>query len=502
VLITDFRFVTGLARSSDRLFAATQGGLVIYDEAFRRFDPPITAEDGYPPEPVTAIAFDPRDGGVWMGTAARRMLQFDPGGMRFRDQFPIDVVVRDIVPADRSGRDLYVLADRGWLRLDTFSRRLSPASPDEVRSARDADPTLRARDELLTDPGFQSVSSFIGKAGAQPVRVMDVMPSRALNTYWVGTDGGFVYQYDHMMRDWRPLTFGPLGAGAAAIAAGSNGVWVAPREPALGRYGITRFSEDLQSWSTWAADSSRAVPGPVATALVQAGDNLWAGGTEGLFLFHGESGQWTQAAANELPSRVVLSLAAAGEADGTSGGVWVGTERGLARVSASGIVLAAATTMGRPTLALQEHDGGLWVGTVDGLLFVDLTGAGGAIRAGETGPFRRPSAALAVGGETVLAGLGAEVWSRSEDGTWARIDAIGRLGAQVTALAASGGIVWAGSSEELVRYDEARGELNRYTFAAGDLPGLALRGIFDIVPIGDREAWVALPAGALRIRIR
>ena len=505
VLLTDFHFVSGLARSPERLFAATLGGLVIYDEAFRRFDPPITVEDGYPPEPVTSIAYDPRDGGVWMATAARRMLQFDPGGMRFRDQFPIDGVVRSIVPADRTGRDLFVLSDRGWMRLDTFTRRLSAAGPDEVRVAREADQTLRARDELLADPGFQTISSFIGKAGRRPVRITDVMPARSLNTYWIGTDGGFVLEYDHMLRDWRPMWFGPLGVGAAALALGPDGLWIAPREPARGRYGVTRVSQDLQSWSTWAADSSRSAPGPVVTAMVGAGRYMWAGGTEGLFRFELESGQWIQVAANGLPSRVVLSLAAAAEDGGAgteAGGVWVGTERGLALVSSSGVVLAAVTTLARPTLALMAQRGGLWVGTTDGLVFMDLAGGGGTAPAGDTGPFRRPTAALAQHGDTVFAGLGAEVWSRPPDGVWARVDAVGRLGGPVTALAVADGVLWAGSSEELVRYDATRGELDRFTFAGGDLPGLVSRGIFDIVPLGDREAWLALPAGALRIRIR
>lgn len=502
VLLTDFRFVTGLARSSDRLFAATLGGLVIYDEAFRRFDPPITVEDGYPVEPVTAMVFDPRDGGVWMATATRRMLQFDPGGMRFRDQFPIGVVVRDIIPADRVGRDLFVLTDRGWMRLDTFSRRLSPASPEQVRAARDADATLRAREELVTDPGFQTVSSFIGKAGSQPVRVTDVMPSRVLNTYWIGTDGGFVYQYDHMLREWRPMFFGPLGVGAAALSAGPGGLWVAPREPSRGRYGVSRLSADLQSWLTWASDSSRNVPGPLIADMVATEAGMWAGGTEGLFRFDFESAQWARVATGQLPSRVVLSLAAAGDDGGPDEGIWVGTDRGLARVSATGVVLAAVTTLGRPTLAIQPHGGGLWVGTPAGLFFVDLVDGGGTAAAGKTGPFQRPTAALAASGDSVFAGLGAEVWSWSPGSEWARVNAVGRLGGPVTALAVADGVLWAGSSEELIRYDAARGEVDRFAFASGDLPGLAVRGIFDILPIGDREAWLALPAGALRIRIR
>jgi ligand-binding sensor domain-containing protein len=66
----------------------------------------------------------------------------------------------------------------------------------------------------------------------------------------------------------------------------------------------------------------------------------------------------------------------------------------------------------------------------------------------------------------------------------------------------SNGILWIGTSDELVSWEtDGRGPVRRYSFAGGDLPfgPFGERGIAAILPVSRSRVWVATPAGALRL---
>ena len=113
-----------------------------------------------------------------------------------------------------------------------------------------------------------------------------------------------------------------------------------------------------------------------------------------------------------------------------------------------------------------------------------------------------PSGAVTGDGATTWTAIDREVWAQNPDGSWRRLDEVGALSSPVTALAESQGILWIGTSDELVSWEtDGRGPVRRYSFAAGDLPfgPFGERGIAAILPVSRSRVWVATPAGALRL---
>ncbi len=508
VLISDFSVVRALARSSDRLFAATDGGLVIYDELRGRFELPLTLEDGYPEVPVSAMAYDPRDGSLWIASRDRELLQLDARDGRIRDRQAMAQVVGAIVPGT-GGTDLLLRSQSGWFRYDAFSRRSLPASASEAAAAIQSSAHLRRRQELLDDPGFQSVRAFLPQtSGGRRFAISDVLPTRDPSLFWVATDGAAVVEYDRSSRRWRTVTFGPVGEGSAGIAQIAGDLWFVPARPRRGRYAVARTDPDLQRWSVWDSDSVRAAPRGANVVLTdqRSGPALWVGSSEGLYSFLGRESSWRRVGADALPSERVTALAHASTPDAEFG-LWVGTRRGAVILTSSGEAAGPILLDGEEILAVLQFGPRVWFGTRAGLFTLEVSSLSGApetrrgpSRVRGNGALRRPVGALAALGDSVYAGLDDEVWVWSPGQEWSRVEAIGRVGGPVTAIAAASGAVWAGSPEGVVRWQPAGGAVRRLSFAAGDLPqGAGFRGVRSILPLDSEAAWLALPAGAYRI---
>lgn len=505
VLVADVSRVTALTRSTDRLFVATEGGLIVYEDGFGRFELPITAEDGYPLTPVTAIAFDSRDASVWLATE-RRLLQYDPFSRRFIGELRTDVALTWLVPGEFDGTELFAASGSEWWRVDTFTGVVRPADPDAVRAAAERLPALRARRDILEDPDFQETVLLLARRpGRADLRITDVAPAQRPGHYWVGTDGGFLFRYDHAARDWTPLAFGYRGAGAAAIEVDDGTVWFAPASPLRGRFAIARSDAELQRWEAWSADSSFSVPGEGVNALVSFGTTVWAGGDGGLHMLRGDTGEWRWLR-DRIPDRALPVLAMV-PLRGEQEGAWVGTARGLFRLRGSDPVVDQHLLAGERVLALLSGRGRLWVGTERGLYIVrqdETQGPPVAVPATTgDGALRRAVGALAGAGDSVFAGLGDEVWWRSDDSGWQWVEAIGTMHGRVTALAVRNGVLWVGSSEGVAVWDPQTTMTRRLSFAAGDLPTdpHGRRGVSSIRPIGADRAWLATPAGALLIDV-
>lgn len=497
VIVTDFQRVTALARSPDRLFVATDGGLAVLRDAFGEWELPVTREDGYPDAQVLAIGWDRRDASLWLATRDGRLLQLDVDGRRWINSYSLRGTVDRIVVPTTDQAQVYLRSGGRWTAFDPFTREFGRISGAVVQAAIDDDFDLRDRAELLRDPSWDAARAVLGRRGSRRYEVTDVMPSaEAPGEFWVASYGGFLERYDRFSGAVEPIDYGIVGYGASAVHVDRDGrIWFAPRQPS-DRYGVGSTEADLQEWTAWAGavggfEHGDAPDAPVHAWLSTDG-GVWAGGDRGLYRYDGE--RWR---IETLGSRSdVAPVTALAEISGEEGGAWVGTGRGLLRIPAPGAQPDALFLRAEPIRALVTHDEALWIGTDVGLLKLD---AGPQPRSAGGPPGR--VGALASDGRRLVAGVGRDVWVLEKGAEWARAAPLGALGAPVTALAADGGVVWIGTNEELVAWDTGSDRLTTYTFAAGDLPTgrRGERAIRDLAIESDGAVWVATPAGAVRI---
>lgn len=497
VLLADFGFVTALARSSDRMFAATSGGLLVNRDVFRRWEPPLTREDGWPDVEVTAMGFERSNRMLWLALLDGRLLSLDPDNYSWMDEIRLGRQVDMIVP-DASGVGGLLLRTRnGWLHLDTFTGEVRASSIGEANAAIERDPALRARRELIASPGFQSVQAFVGTGpDGRTWPITDAIPSDDPARFWIGSAGGGLSLLDSFSLDWQSVDVGLLGFGASALAAEGNDVWIAPEEPAAGRYGLTRVSDDLGRWEVVRATSQSGAPYRGVRALLVHEGVLWAAGELGLQR-RDVSGNWSAVYPGAYDRGEVLFALAFGEPDSAGDRtLWVGGERGLDKLPSRGAgperVVSGAVVSG-----ILPVSGGVWAATSRGLVFVD---SAGTVAAAPDVP-TLPAGAVTGDAGTAWAGVDRYVWEREATSGWRRLDQLGAMSSPVTALSVDEGILWVGTADELVSWEISGGPVRRYTFAAGDLPlgAFGERGIAAIAPVSKRRVWIATPAGALRI---
>jgi len=512
VVITDFQRVTALARSSDRLFAATDGGLVVYDDAFEEWELPITREDGYPDAQVLALGWDDRDGTLWLSTRSGRLMQIDMSSRRWLDEFSLPGTVTRIVAPPDDPSNLYLRRADGWVALDPFSRAVEAASAAEVRQSIERDFDLRARSELLADVRWESHLPRLGRRGTDRYDVTDVMPAAGGGgQFWVATYGGFLEKYDSLSGAVEPVEYGMVGIGASAVLAAGESVWFAPAH-ASDRYGVATADRGLEAWRTWTRRSfdfdDRDAPDAPIHAWLRAGEDTWAGGDRGLHRYDGEN--WHREAPG--PRGDLEPIAALAVGPPGLDGVWVGTRRGLFRIRSAGAWPDAGMLSATGVSALAVHAGDLWIGTDAGL--VRLRGDGGADRdpaedAAADAPSHPESAdaprgrvgALAAEAGRLYAGIERDVWVLAAGDGWTRAAPLGVVPARVSALAVHDGVVWVGTDEGLIAWDTADDLVTTFTFSGGDLPvgPRGERGVDDIAVDSVGSVWVATPAGAMRL---
>ncbi len=498
VVVTSFQRVTALARAPDRLFVATDGGLAVRSEAFGYWELPITREDGYPQSRITAMAWDRRDGTLWLATENARLIQMEPFNRRFLDEIRLNDRVTRIIPSADGSSDLLVQQRGRWFSLDPFSRQMSGSDIGAVDRAVAADFELRERRELLLSPRFDAARSFLATRGSKHYQITDVMPATQLGQFWISSYGGFLFLYDSFSGQTSPVDYGLVGRGGGAVLVEEGGIWFAPDE-VVDRYSITWANPDLTEWRTWESESigpaNRNLPADPIHALLRKGTDVWAGGERGVYRFDGVI--WHREAAGQIGvGQNVLSMAAGPE---DLAGVWVGTDRGLFRIPGPGALVDAPWLGARRILALASHAGLLWVGTDRGLAVFEPS-AGIPIAQSSDGQPRGRVWSLKAAGSRLYAGIDRDVWWL-EDKVWVRANDLGVLPAPATALDYRDESLWIGSDDGLVVWNTSTGEQRRYSFAAGDLPtgDRGERRVTAVSAVGPDTVWLTTPAGAVRL---
>jgi len=488
VVISDFNTVDAVAASPSMVYAATRHGLLQFDRRTRAWQFPVTALDGYPTTRVRVALADPAGNAVWLGTADG-WARYD-ADVRQWDRGPAAGGVSGLLLDAQNPASGVFLRDRlGWRLLPRgalFAQPGTPLPPPErqvqpldVQSALAAAPVADAmRALMLTDPRLRT---YEFTAAARTADNPDL---------FFGTSGLGLVRLDPTMGQWESLGFSLLGVGADALAAGPGGVW-AVGSPRFGRRGgITWLPEDLSSTSPLEPSPENEI-GPVTVhRMLAAVGALWIATDGGVFRVDPDRGRTRRFTLGDgLPSEDVRALAPAPD------GVWIGTTRGLAVITADNRVVRIGG-FAQPVLSLLAVRETLWVGSVAGLGVLPPGAAEPVVPSAIAAEpaLRAPVVALTRTGDTLVVVLEDQVaWRDPGTARWTVTRPRAALGRLSAAVGDVGG-VWLGGQIGLAWWNVARSTFHSLSIP-GDLPA----------PVRDLAAappwvWVATDSGVVRLR--
>jgi hypothetical protein len=495
--------VSAVAASRSMVFAATQDALLVYDALRRSWLPPLARADGYPGGPVTVLAADPVEDGVW-AAAFGNVFYYRPH---------VDLLTSTLVPGVTDGfffdaRDVaagaYVRSGGRWTLVSRTGAAF-PVSGAQLPppAARMVPPTLR--DLYREFPALQSFAVLLtrdARMRSWPVSAGTRAPDRA--EVFLGTRGNGLYRVDPHFQESEHLPYGLLEQGAQSLALAVDGIWVggAGASPA-DRGGATYVSSDLQRWSWLEGPRGRPLGRLRIDAVASREHDLWLATPRGLFQLNASNTefmrQWT--VASGLPSDQALSMAP------TFGGTWVGTARGLAWIPRSGQDGAMHDTAqpiapATPVRALLHVGNTLWIGSDGGLAMVSPATPDQPPRwapAVESAPrLRRPIRALASSDSTLIVATSDELFAvdvRSGEvlpgvaGAGLTTTSVGAI----SALAADARTIWVGGSAGVMIVSRADNYV-RQLRAGRELPA----EVTSIV-LTPTIAWIATRRGLVRL---
>jgi ligand-binding sensor domain-containing protein len=486
-IITDFAELGAVAADMRRVYAAAPYGIQVYDAVAERWEAPVTAESGFPAgRRPTALAFDPMREALWLGTANGELHLYALHFGRWERHGTVPGEVQRIVAgADPRDGAVFILTRAGWYQTDGFGLP-APAAPASVPAV--AREQAQSPEERISreDPGFRAIAATVAVDGRhRRWSIADAAPGQRPGSWWLATRGAHLFHYDAWRGSASSLPFGTASRGVSALALDGDAIWYGG--DGLGpRRGVTRGGLDLQQWRSW-LDEDGAPRGEVRSILPLR-DAVWFAASDGVYRLDRRTWRWRRVTEGDG----LAALEASALAPGGAGGLWVGTRRGIARLSPAGTVEATHPLGARRVNALHAQGDTLWIGTDAGLMA--LPGDGVPVRTAVTG--------RVMGIATDAAGT---LWAATEDalyrrdaGDWAgplREAGLGGAG-RITTLVAAHDVLWVGGSAGIAALDMA-GVWTYYRVGA-DLPAGPVRALVAT----DGELWAGTPAGAVRLRWR
>jgi len=485
VLLSDFSYVTAVAASPWRVYAATRHGLLIYDRGARQWRPPVTLLEGYPAAPAVVALADVAGNAVWLGLVDG-WARYDEDLNRWDRGYVTGGVGSLMLDRQDLAGGVYIRGASGWAHLsrgaltpDPGPARLPPAERRmtalDPQTALQQSPSASAfRSLMLTDRRLQT-HRFTAAASVTDQREL-----------YLGTDGTGLIRMDGLSGQWDVLQYGLLQAGADAIAPGVHGLWVAGTAWGAERHGLTWVPEDLSQ--TTFLEATVGMGTATVRRMLALGSAIWVATNAGVYRVttNGDGDFRRFDLGSGIASEDVYCLAPAPD------GLWVGTSRGLSVISADERVTSFGTGATAILSLLQVRES-LWVGSAAGL---------GLLAPGDRTPhlvdadpaLRAPIVALSQIGDTVVAATTDQLaWRDPVSGQWTLLRPGTAVGG-ITVLAADRDGVWVGGSTGLAYWRVGRA-LSRSLLVLGDLPS----AILDVVVLPP-YVWVATDSGLVRLR--
>lgn len=473
----DARVVVGLsavilAVTSDAwtVHAATPAALISYDPVARRWELPLTFEDGYPvregPSALVALRGEQT---LVLGTQLGTLWRVDPVGRTLERVATVPGAVQRIVAGEFGA--VHVRSSRGWFRLEAGSFFPEPLAAEPAGARETAEPRLQAlAGRIALDARGRRWPITGWTRGRRP------------EEYFVGTAGGGLVRVDVATHEVERLPYGLGSQGVGALAEIGGRTWFGGEGTADGSANVAWADSALARWA-WPGRPGDELPrGFVAAAAGHEG-HVWLGARDGLFRGDSAGASWTRL--RGLPSERVTALLAHERT------LWVGTDRGACAWQTEDC--SATVLPGARITALASCHGALWLGTETGLY---RAGPGEAPeRTARPGLQAARVQALACMADSLFVATPQSLYV-NRAGTWHGPLQLGARGT-LRALAVRGQSLWVAGDGGVAHWDAGGGDWTYYT-APRDVP---LTPIWALLPT-ERYLWLATAGGAMRIDLR
>jgi hypothetical protein len=478
----------------DRMvYIGTTGGIGRYDYYRNEWAPPMTVSDGMTGRNVRALAWDTNSGYLWAATEDGVNARI-PGSeeWRFLDGGPAGVSgigVGDRFVWFRSPAGLTRIERNGY---DPREGTEEECAADRVQWRGGEGKGLDLPDAFMDHPLLFTPPDAI-LDGEFRRRFVTASADDGFHFTWVTTDGLGLGRADRRTLRLDMLPFGLFMPDARFMAMDGDCLWVGGRHAPEDDGGVTRWTPDRNEWDYFEARYTTGMRSDQVTCISPDRDCVWFGTSDGLVRYDREKAVWNAfGVQRNLWSDGVLALASGDSV------LWIGTDRGLNRVSLPDLVIDRVRDPRldqRAIFGLADDGESVWIAAERGAF--RLRKADGAIEglAGYAGMSPVEARAVSVWRD--------EVWFATDDGVEMLNPQTGEwtgfskrqypTGGGLNCVAADSEAVWVGTEQGVLKYLKSENRWRRFTTADG-LPDDSVRWI---VPDGD-AVWFATGAGITR----
>jgi ligand-binding sensor domain-containing protein len=499
----DSRQVAALDFGHRYIFAATKGGVLVYDAIKNRWEDPQTVgyaiDEAIPLMGAVALIYDEETDYLWV-CSEREVFRWDVGGRRWKREArdlwsPGERVVnmgigsKDIYievipgpvyaqlfvvgsPLPRSGWQSYVRRFSGSRQFGGFGMEISdPNLSDDIRWR-----GLRSKVPLTSEERFDRIG--IGPAGFPDLRLPDgatLLPTGEVQdkylrvfpitdwlvdpwgNFWFSTWGVGLGEADIRSLFTEMFAFGLAGNHVQALLLSARDIWIGGDNEAP-LMGITRSSRDLRRWQVYEPRAERQILSTIVYDFAETDESVWVATEEGLLQFDKKKANWHRFGVRDgLWSDRIRALAA------NNSQLWVGTDRGLNLISLPGMTVwrhEHTTLRDVGVLRLRLLADTLYIGTPNGLFRGSVVNREFSYFPLDPGLMAAPVRDISV--------VGDEVWAVTRQGVQVYNSATGQTrswladlylgGDSPTCILASRQAVWVGTGNGFWRWWRDRNE--------------------------------------------
>jgi hypothetical protein len=485
-IIGDYRTVTAIATSTDRVFIVSVSGVLIWNPQFLRWEAAVDLPDPALVARVFTGLTDPLDNSLWLARPDG-WIHFQPD-IELWDQGLVPEGIQSIAfDQDDPAAGLYLRTRGGWALLprggtvpNPTNPPARPVGPQSVAEALRSNPTLQANAAaILTDNRLRSMR-YTAAARAADNR-----------GWYLGTSGaGALYLPDGGALPEK-LSFGLPSSRVGAVFSWPGGVWAATDRTSSSDAALTFVSGDLDQFHSLPGTSAVGTPFSQVRELAGQGRAVWAATDFGVARV--EPSDSTVQLVDErrgLPDSRVYSIVSRG------GRIVVGTAHGVARVGDSLTVERVAPGYSDAVYTVFPAGDTVWAGTPAGLLLA-LPDEQNLVRpAGMASPSMHAGVVdLAPLADTLVALTRDEMlWRNPRSRQWTLGPNLSGLLGRLRRFVADGPGFWI-AGDRGVGYAQL-GTPPLRPLREGDLPGSA-----NDLAVDDDYLWVATDAGLVRFRL-